>query len=217
MVASQALFRGLDIGSKPTPSGTLPLMEEARKLNPKQLAFISEYLIDFNGTQAAIRAGYSARTAQEQASVLLSKPMVQRALEEAKAAHKKVREVSVDRIIQELERIAYGDLKNSVRWNEGGTQIQPSDDLPADVSATIMSIEEDEHETTSPLGHTHVRRKVKVKHYDKLRALELLGRYKSLFVDRKEVTGKGGGAIEVQTKSWMDVVNEETATLTLTK
>ena len=43
-------------------------------MNPKQRAFVREYLIDHNATQAAIRAGYSKRTARQQASDLLAKP-----------------------------------------------------------------------------------------------------------------------------------------------
>lgn len=57
------------------------------KLNPKQAAFVREYLVDRNGTQAAIRAGYSERTAQEQSSQLLSKLMVKEAVSEGDAKH----------------------------------------------------------------------------------------------------------------------------------
>jgi len=53
-----------------------------RELNDKQAAFVREYLVDFNATQAAIRAGYSARTAGSQAHDLLKKPEVQAALKE---------------------------------------------------------------------------------------------------------------------------------------
>ena len=51
------------------------------KLTPKQEAFVREYLIDLNATQAAIRAGYSPKTAQEQSSRLLSKAMVVKAVQ----------------------------------------------------------------------------------------------------------------------------------------
>lgn len=51
-------------------------------LNPKQAAFVREYLVDFNATQAAIRAGYSKKTAASQAHDLLKKPDIQAALAE---------------------------------------------------------------------------------------------------------------------------------------
>ena len=50
-------------------------------LTPKQQRFVEEYLVDLNATQAAIRAGYSARTAQEQSARLLSKVMVQQEIQ----------------------------------------------------------------------------------------------------------------------------------------
>ncbi|MGE9266402.1 terminase small subunit, partial [Escherichia coli] len=49
-------------------------------LSEKQRRFVAEYLIDLNGTQAAIRAGYSAKTAQEQSSRLLSNVMIAHAI-----------------------------------------------------------------------------------------------------------------------------------------
>ena len=54
-------------------------------MTPKQRRFVDEYLIDLNGTQAAIRAGYSARTANEQAARLLANASVSAAVAEAQA------------------------------------------------------------------------------------------------------------------------------------
>ncbi len=178
-------------------------MEEGKELNERQAAFVREYLVDFNATQAAIRAGYSEKTAGSQGERLLRNAEIQKAIDAGKASVCKRNEVTVDRIVQELERIAFGDLKNSVKWDGNKTVICASDELSPDVSATIASIEEDERDT--PHG-TH--RKVKVKHWDKLRALELLARYKGMLVDRKEISGKGGGPVQVEQKSWLDVVGE---------
>lgn len=54
-------------------------------LTPKQERFVEEYLVDLNGTQAAIRAGYSPKTANEQASAMLAKPSIQEAVQEQRA------------------------------------------------------------------------------------------------------------------------------------
>lgn len=54
-------------------------------LTPKQERFVEEYLVDLNGTQAAIRAGYSPKTANEQASVMLTKPNIQEAVQAQRA------------------------------------------------------------------------------------------------------------------------------------
>jgi phage terminase small subunit len=64
------------------------------KLTPKQLRFVDEYLVDLNATQAAIRAGYSAKTANEQGARLLSNVMVQAALAERMKAREQRTEVN---------------------------------------------------------------------------------------------------------------------------
>ena len=60
----------------------MPSKPKETTLTPKQKMFAAEYLIDLNATQAAIRAGYSAKTAQEQSSRLLSNVMVQHLIQE---------------------------------------------------------------------------------------------------------------------------------------
>lgn len=78
------------------------IRQEMADLTPKQRAFIRQYIIDRNGTQAAIRAGYSPKTAQEQASRLLSNVMIRRVLngaEKVQAAHC---EVSIERLTEQL-------------------------------------------------------------------------------------------------------------------
>lgn len=74
-------------------------------LTPKQELFVNEYLVDWNGTQAAIRAGYSERTAQEQASRLLTNEAIKRAVE---ASRQKVMDkvaVTVEKVLADLEEV----------------------------------------------------------------------------------------------------------------
>lgn len=77
----------------------------ARPLTPKQARFVDEYLIDLNATQAAIRAGYSARTAQQAGAENLSKPVIQAAIQ-AKQADRAARvELTTDFVVNELRAI----------------------------------------------------------------------------------------------------------------
>lgn len=73
-------------------------------MTPKQAAFVSEYLIDLNGTQAAIRAGYSEATANEQASRLLANVSIAAAVAEAQA--KRAEECGIDAawVLKEAKR-----------------------------------------------------------------------------------------------------------------
>ena len=74
-------------------------------LTPKQERFVEEYLVDLNGTQAAIRAGYSPKTANEQASVMLAKPSIQEAVQaqRAKVSERTMR--TVDDVMADIGRV----------------------------------------------------------------------------------------------------------------
>ena len=84
-------------------------------LTPKQQRFVEEYLIDLNATQAAIRAGYSAKTAQEIGSENLSKPMVAKAITEAQEKLSNKAQVTVEMVVQGL-------LNEAKDLSEGSTQ-----------------------------------------------------------------------------------------------
>ncbi|MCE5266730.1 MAG: terminase small subunit, partial [Planctomycetaceae bacterium] len=100
-----------------------------RPLTPKQARFVSEYLVDLNATQAAIRAGYSARTAADIGRQLLGKTPVA----EAVAAQQKAREVrtgvTADRVVAELARVAFGNSRAVMRWSAGGVTLRESSEL----------------------------------------------------------------------------------------
>ena len=85
------------------------------KLTPKQQRFVEEYLIDLNATQSAIRAGYSAKTAQEIGSENLSKPMVAKAITEAQEKLSNKAQVTVEMVVQGL-------LNEAKDLSEGSTQ-----------------------------------------------------------------------------------------------
>lgn len=98
-------------------------------LNPKQTRFCQEYLIDHCGTQAAIRAGYSAKTANEQASQLLAKLHIQEyiAAREKKIADKL--EITAERITAELAKCGFSDMKQFAKWGGDGVQLVESNAL----------------------------------------------------------------------------------------
>lgn len=74
-------------------------------LNDKQQRFVDEYLKDLNATQAAIRAGYSAKTAYAIAEKLLRKVEIQQAVQDAKQARSKRTEITQDRVLQSLHAL----------------------------------------------------------------------------------------------------------------
>lgn len=89
------------------------------KLTPRQQRFVDEYLIDLNGTQAAIRAGYSHRSAAEQSARLLAKVSIAHAVAAAMAARSARTGVTQDRVVRELARIAFVDPTAVVDFQTG--------------------------------------------------------------------------------------------------
>ena len=75
-------------------------------LTARQTRFVGEYLIDLNGTQAAIRAGYSRKTARNIASENLAKPDIQEAIQKAQKARSERTRITQDQVIQGLRKEA---------------------------------------------------------------------------------------------------------------
>ena len=80
-----------------------PQPQQANRMTPKQAAFVSEYMLDHNGTQAAIRAGYSKHTARQQAVELLASGEVQQAIKVAETAAQQRNALTLDDLLSELE------------------------------------------------------------------------------------------------------------------
>ena len=94
-----------------------------RSLTPKQARFAQEYLVDLNGTQAAIRAGYSQRTANEQAARLLTKASVQEAIQKGQQERQKRTLVTVDYVVTSLREVAERCMQKAPVYNTRGEQV----------------------------------------------------------------------------------------------
>lgn len=147
------------------------------KLTEKQQRFVDEYLIDLNATQAAIRAGYSVKTANEQGAQNLAKLSIQQAISEAMAERSKRIGVNQDRVVLELAKIAFVKMTDIVD-DEGKIK----DDTTDDDRACIESVKY--KQSTSETGSS-VEREVKLS--PKLKALELLGKHLGMWNDKLDV------------------------------
>lgn len=97
--------------------------EKMSKLTDKQEAFCREYLVDFNGTQAAIRAGYSQKTAYAVANENLKKPEIIERLSELKAVAAKRNDVTVDEAISMWREIWYVNHRTYTRYDKDGNDV----------------------------------------------------------------------------------------------
>lgn len=146
-----------------------------RGLTPKQERFVQEYLIDLNATQASIRAGYSPRTANEQASRLLANVGVGAAVSKALAERSRRVGVNQDRVMRELGRLLLARMDHVAEWQADGTlRVRPTEELDEDTLAAIQEISSTETVLSANKQQTLLSRKLKVKLHDKGRALSLL-------------------------------------------
>jgi phage terminase small subunit len=160
-------------------------------LTPKQARFVDEYLVDLNATQAAIRSGYSENTAESQGSRLLSNAKVAAVVAARQAERAKRTQITQDRVLQELARIGFADIRKLFEWDEESASFIPSRDLTDDEAAAVSEIQAETTTTTDRSGTTiDTTVKLKIKTYDKLGALDKLGKHLGMFVDRVEHSGE---------------------------
>jgi phage terminase small subunit len=147
------------------------------KLNEKQRRFVDEYLIDLNATQAAIRAGYSAKTADVQGSRMLGNVKVQQAIAEQMAERSKRTGINQDRVVLELAKLAFVKMTDVVDSHGRIRDDATDDDLACIESMKYKSSESD--------TGSSVEREVKIG--SKLKALELLGKHLGMWNDKLDV------------------------------
>ncbi len=144
------------------------------KLTAKQQRFCDEYLIDLNATQAAIRAGYSAKTADQQGSRMLTNVKVQQEIAEKMAERSKRTGINQDRVLQEIAKLALVNIDDVVDLETGRVRkTATKEDL-----ACIQSIK---------IKPTEFGTEREIKFYDKKGSLELVGKHLGMFKDKAEV------------------------------
>lgn len=153
-------------------------------LTPKQARFVAEYLIDLNATQAAIRAGYSRRTANEQGSRLLAKASVKAAVADGQAKQLGKADLTAVRVLEEMRRLAFSDLRQA--FDEHGN-LKPIQELSDETAAAVASVEVIIKNAAAGDKHTDTIHKLKV--WDKPRVLEMLGKHFSLLTEQVQHSG----------------------------
>lgn len=158
-------------------------------LTEKQKRFVNEYLIDLNATQAAIRAGYSEKTANRIGTENLSKLVIQNEINKRMKDREVRTEISQDMVVRELAAIAFSngadyskivtkqsvdDTGNTVEYPD--VEFKNTDELTDEQKKAIAGIKQ------TKFGIT-------VETCDKVKALELLGKHLGLFKDKVEVSG----------------------------
>lgn len=147
-------------------------------LNDKQRRFAQEYVVDFNGTQAAIRARYSPNGANVTGTRLLANPNVAAYIEGLKAELAERTMVNAEKVRIELARHAFTNMRDFVEWGPNGVTLKPSDELLEDDAAAVTEVSESFGENGRTL-------KFKLGHKDS--ALKVLAQHTGL------ISKEGGG------------------------
>lgn len=152
-------------------------------LTPKQARFCEEYVIDLNSSRAYRAAGYQVTTdnsTYSSASTLLRNPKVQAYISQLQAERGKRTEATSDRIINELAAIAFSRVTDTIQIKDGVASIKDSSDWLESSQIAIQQVDGENTTRLDESGEILVSKRLKVKHYDKLRALELLAKITGL-------------------------------------
>lgn len=164
-------------------------------LSERERRFVEAYMGQAagNGTEACRLAGYkgSAKTLQVQASRLLSKAIVAAAIEERRAARERASDVDAVRVIKEMARIGFSDIRKLFREDGSLKAFHEMDDDSAAALAGVDVVEmAGGAKIGGPEGVRHVAMYTKkVKLWDKNSALEKIAKHLGMFVERHEHSG----------------------------
>ena len=137
-------------------------------MTPKQRRFVEEYLVDLNARQAALRAGYSDRSAHSYGCQLLRRSEIKAAIEAGLAVRSRRTRINGDQVLTELGRIAFADLRDVVEWGPEGVILKSSNSLTPDAARAVAEV----IDTRTRSGGS-----LRVKLFDKRAALEALARH----------------------------------------
>lgn len=139
-------------------------------------------MIDLCATQAAIRSGYSPKTANEQGARLLANVSIRARIDELRAEQSRRTGINADVVVRELARIGRLNAGKLVNFEDATVKSDAAEDDLAAIASVKVKMSETDQGTT-------VEREVKF--HDKNKALELLGRHLGMFNDKLQVSGEG--------------------------
>jgi phage terminase small subunit len=151
--------------------------------------FVHEYLRDLNATKAAVRAGYSSRSAYVKGSRLLAEPKVLGAIQRAEAQTAARLEITRDEWLAELKLIAFSDVSNFMEMDDDGTvRVRSFDRMPGGSSRSIESAV-----STQVFNKGRVvGKRIVFKTHPKIEALKLIGKHLGFLADRAEYPEQDG-------------------------
>lgn len=169
------------------------------KLTDKQERFVEEYLVDLNATQAAIRAGYSQKTAGQIGFDNLKKPEIAEAIQKGRTRVANKAEVDAVMIRKRLAELAFTDHRRVVTWSDDGVRLTDSQELSEAEAALVKGVKMKRTSRMDENGVETVETHVELDRIDPMVPLRILAADVGIGTKTtREVTGKDGRPIEVQ-------------------
>lgn len=155
-------------------------------LNPRQAAFVEEYMIDLNATRAYQKVYKRSKLVSEaNSSRLISNAKVAAVIAERMRQRGERNGVMAERVVQELARMGFADVRDVASWDEKGITFKASADLTEDAARMIQSVKSRERTTYDADGNPSTTVELEVKLYPKDPALNLLARHLGMLKDPK--------------------------------
>ena len=162
------------------------------KLTNKQKAFIEEYMIDLNATQAAIRAGYKEKAAYMTGAENLRKPQIQEELQRRMREREIRTEITQDKVLKELAKIGFADIKDYLSFRTAKTVVARDKETgePIIDYAQIIEVVDSSEVDGSMIQEVSLSSKgvFSFKLHDKMSALDKIGKHLGMFIDKVEST-----------------------------
>ena len=143
-------------------------------LTERMKRFVQEYVIDLDAKNAAIRAGYSAKSAKTKGCLMLKDPRIKEAIDARLKEIADRANMKQEDVFRELVKIARADMSTFAKWGPDGVTLLDSKDLRPEDTAAVAEISQ----TVTRDGGTK-----RIRLHDKIKALEMLSRYFGMFTD----------------------------------
>lgn len=152
-----------------------------KKLTDKAIRFIDEYLVDLNATQAAIRAGYSKKTAYSIGCENLTKPEIQNEISRRQKELQEKTGITTERVLAEYAKLAFSNLTDIIDYATGTISMQDFKDLTPEQKHCIKKFKIVTIGQLAPGGEPTLVDKVEIELFDKQKALDSLARHLGMF------------------------------------
>jgi phage terminase small subunit len=169
-------------------------VSEPKPLTPKQERFCEEYLVDFNASAAARRAGYSEHTAGKIGLENLQKPAISERISTIRKERSEVVQVDAIKVLTELCKLGFSNMADFVRSQPDGSIVTDFSQLTRDQAAAITEVVVEEYMDGRGDDARPVKR-TKFKLADKRGALELIARHLGMFDDKLRLMNADGGPL----------------------